>query len=87
MAVAPMLILHSTFWMRSSARTSPPSVAAKASNSWPSVMGTASWSCVRPIFRIAANSFPLPRNAAIELLDLRDEPTLPSAMPMWSEEG
>ena len=28
----------------------------KAENSWPSVIGTASWSWVRPIFSTSANS-------------------------------
>ncbi len=87
MAVAPMFVSHRTFWMRSSAWTSPESVAANASNSWPSVIGTASWSCVRPIFRIPENSLPLRRNAAMSSFISLTRSTLPSAIPMWRAEG
>ena len=87
MAVAPMLVSQSTFWMRSSAATSPASVSAKASNSWPSVIGTASWSCVRPILRMGANSLPLARNAAMSSLIAATSWTFPSAMPTCSEVG
>ena len=38
-------------------------VAWKASNSWPSVIGTASWSWVRPIFSTSPNSTALPFSA------------------------
>ena len=65
MAVAPMLVSQSTRWIASRAVTSPARVSAKASNSWPRVMGTASWSWVRPILRIGENSLPLARKAAI----------------------
>eukprot|EP01045_Picozoa_sp_COSAG04_P009945 COSAG04_NODE_595_length_12255_cov_246.957716_6_plen_64_part_00 len=36
-------------------------VDAKELNSWPSVMGTASCSCVRPILSTSANSAPFRR--------------------------
>jgi hypothetical protein len=49
--------------MRTSVSTSLSRLAAQASNSWPSVMGTASWSCVRPILSTLPNSWPLRRNA------------------------
>ena len=73
--------------MRSRAMTSPESVAAKASNSWPSVIGTASWSCVRPILRIFENSLPFFRNAAMSCLTSLTSSTLPSAIPMWRAVG
>lgn len=40
-----------------------PSVVAKPWNSWPSVIGTASCSWVRPTLRMSWNSLALPRNA------------------------
>ena len=63
------------------------SVSANDSNSCPRVMGTASWSCVRPILRIAANSFPLARNDAISSFMDATSSTFPRAMPMCSEVG
>ena len=87
MAVAPMLVSQRTCWMRSSAWTSPESVAAKASNSWPSVMGTASWSCVRPILRIFENSLPLRRNDAMSSFIAATSSMLPRAMPTWRDVG
>ena len=87
MAVAPMLVSHRTYWIRSSALTSPDSVSANAMNSWPSVIGTASWSWVRPIFRIPENSAPFWRNASISSLIAATSRTLPSAMPTCSDVG
>ncbi len=87
MAVAPMLVSHSTFWIRSSALTSPASVSPNAANSCPSVIGTASWSCVRPILTIAENSAPFRRKAAISSFIAATRRTLPSAMPTCSAVG
>ena len=87
MAVAPMLTSHRTFWILSSAWTSPARVSAKASNSCPSVIGTASWSWVRPILRTEANSLPLARKAAISSFMAATSSTFPRAMPTCSAVG
>ena len=87
MAVAPMLTSHNTRCTASSARTSPASVSPKALNSWPSVMGTASCSCVRPIFRILSNSTAFAWKDAISCLISASMRTLPNAIPIWSAVG
>ena len=86
-AVAPMLTSHRTFWIAVSAFTSPASVSAKALNSWPSVIGTASWSWVRPILSTDANSLPLARKAAISSFIAATSWMLPRAMPRWRAVG
>ena len=87
MAVAPMLVSERMFCITSSVRTSPTSVSANAPNSWPSVIGTASWSCVRPILTIEPNSLLLARNAAISSFMAAMSWTLPSARPTCSDGG
>ena len=69
-----MLISHSTRCTASSARTSPASVSPNAVNSCPSVIGTASWSCVRPILRIAPNSCAFRAERGDQLVHRGDEP-------------
>ena len=62
-AVAPRLI-SSISWRASARRcSSSPIITAKAENSWPSVIGTASCSCVRPIFSTLSNSSALASKA------------------------
>ena len=61
-AVAPMLISRISACASPSRSTSSRIVCAKALNSWPNVIGTASCSCVRPILRNALNSSPFLRN-------------------------
>ena len=73
MAVAPMLISHNTRCIASRARTSPTSVSPNAVNSCPSVIGTASWSCVRPILRIVANSRPFGAERGDQLVHRGDQ--------------
>ena len=63
-AVAPMLISRISACASPSRSTSSRIVWPNAVNSWPSVIGTASCSCVRPILRCGLNSSPLARNAA-----------------------
>ena len=64
MAVAPMLISRMSACASLRRSTSSRIVWPNAVNSWPSVIGTASCNCVRPIFTNAENSSPLCRNAA-----------------------
>ena len=68
MAVPPMLISHIRCADSRRRFSSSAIMAAKAANSWPRVMGTASCNWVRPIFRMGANSCALaskaPRSAA-----------------------
>ena len=60
-AVAPMLMsVSSAAFSRSRLRSSP-IVVAKLWNSCPSVIGTASWSWVRPTLSTSWNSWPLAR--------------------------
>lgn len=63
-AVAPRLIS----WTRraaSSRRVRSSSIITEyVANSWPSVIGTASWSWVRPIFTVSANSTALVAKAS-----------------------
>ncbi len=56
MAVAPRLTSCSAARACSMPTCSAATVAAHAPNSWPTVIGTASWSCVRPTLRTPANS-------------------------------
>ncbi len=62
-AVAPRLTSRNSATASPSRATSSLMVAWKPSNSWPSVIGTASMSCVRPIFSTSANSTALPLKA------------------------
>ena len=62
-AVAPMLISLINRCTSASRSTSSRMVWPNARNSWPNVIGTASWSCVRPILIKVANSLPFARNA------------------------
>ncbi|CPU67708.1 Uncharacterised protein [Mycobacteroides abscessus] len=62
-AVAPRLTSSSSSPATSSRRISSPTLTANPANSWPRLMGTASWSCVRPIFRTSANSDAFSSNA------------------------
>ena len=63
-AVAPMLISRMSDDVSRRRSMSSPIVTPYAWNSWPSVIGTASCSCVRPIFTMSANSSPFSRNAS-----------------------
>ena len=67
-AVAPILTSRKRRAISFRRLTSSSRVTANASNSWPSVIGTASCSCVRPILITLSNSLPLARNASISLL-------------------
>ena len=62
--------------LRAGAASSSPIITAKAENSWPSVIGTASCSCVRPIFSTLLNSSALrskaPRSSAIASISSPD---------------
>ncbi len=64
MAVAPRLISQSRARESASRASSSRKVVANAPSSWPTVIGTASCSWVRPIFGIARNSVALRRNAS-----------------------
>ena len=64
MAVPPMLMAYRCFSASRRLAMLPLSTAAKAWNSWPTVMGTASCISVRPILTISRNSLPLARNDA-----------------------
>ena len=68
-AVAPRLISTISESASRSRCSSSPIITAKAENSWPSVIGTASCNCVRPIFSTSLNSSALrskaPRSSAI----------------------
>ncbi|MNC45104.1 hypothetical protein D3C75_940500 [compost metagenome] len=65
MAVAPRFTSSSSSWQRLMDLISSRRVTAKAWNSWPRVMGTASCNWVRPIFRMLLNSWALVSKAAI----------------------
>ena len=71
MAVAPRFTSVSSARASFRRGSSSPIITAKAINSWPSVIGTASCSWVRPIFSTSANSAALAskawRSAAISL--------------------
>ncbi len=62
-AVAPMLISNMSAAFSLSRVWSKPRVDAKPWNSWPSVIGTASCSWVRPTLSTSWNSRALARNA------------------------
>ncbi len=64
-AVAPRLISWNSVAVRVRRWTSSSIVVAQAWNSWPTVIGTASCSWVRPIFRTEENSSPLARRVEI----------------------
>ena len=73
-AVAPMLISRISACASPSRSTSSRIVWPNAVNSCPSVIGTASCSCVRPILMCGANSSPLARKAAARSLIARAQP-------------
>ena len=64
-AVAPIFTSRNNLAIWFSRSTSSSRFAAKASNSCPIVIGTASCNWVRPIFSTSLNSSPLARNAWI----------------------
>ena len=65
MAVPPMLTSFRRTALRSRFAISSSRLFAKALNSWPEVIGTASCSWVRPILMMSLNSWPLARKEAI----------------------
>ncbi len=48
-----------------------PIITAYALNSWPSVIGTASWFSVRPIFSTSANSLAFALSAGLQFAQAR----------------
>ena len=62
-AVAPRLISQISDAASLSRSSSSPSMTAYVVNSWPSVIGTASCNCVRPIFSTSRNSSAFASNA------------------------
>lgn len=64
MAVAPRLISWISSTASASLLRSSSSITAYAENSWPRVIGTASWSWVRPIFSTSRNSKALAAKAS-----------------------
>ena len=76
MAVAPIFTSRKRRAISLSRLTSSSRVTANASNSCPNVIGTASCSCVRPIFIILSNSLPFARNASIRRFSSRTRSSL-----------
>ena len=62
-------------------------LVAKAPNSWPSVIGTASCNCVRPILTTAANSRDLCSKAAINSPTTSNRRWLLKIMPSYNALG
>lgn len=82
MAVPPRFTSVSSSGARRRRRSrSSPRVVAKAWNSWPRVIGTASCNWVRPIFSTPANSTPLAAKAWIRLSRLASRVSWPSSRP------
>ena len=82
-----MLRMHRSRFVRSSDASSWRRLAANAPNSWPSVIGTASCSCVRPIFTMCANDFAFASITATRSFTAVTSDSLPSAIASFNALG